>query len=256
MNLTDITTSIRASSLLNGQVSSVAATTKTASADPIAKAFAQAEKRVQQQLDVTSARLSSFGKLKSAFVDVQSAAKTLSSPKAGATDADISKAASDFVNAFNTALKATQTSQTQATSTQEISGARRAQVDLRRALGSDSSLSNRLKGIGITSQADGSLSLDASKFQAATQANATDLRASLAQLGEQGQAVATRELADSGSLGSTLKALGNQSSSLKARQSAQQAALASFQQFANAQNAVSSTSSGLNTYNNLYRSYM
>ncbi len=255
MNITDMTASMRASALLSSQSNNLPSTsvgTDASAVDPIAKAFEQAAKRVQQQLDATSARMSSFGKLKSAFAEVQGAAKTLSNPKADATNADISKAASNFVSAFNMALRATQTNQTQATSTQEIVGARRAQTDLRHMLTSDGSLSNSLKGIGIGSQADGSLSLDADKFKAALQANTTDLRASIVKLGQQAHAMATRELADSGGVGSTLKSLGNQSSSLLARQSAQQAALASFQQFANAQSAASNASSGIAAYNSIY----
>ena len=253
MNLSDITSSIKASTLLNGRTNTATSTSNTSATatDPIAKALANADKRVQQQLDVTTAQLSSFGKLKSAFADVQSTAKALSSPKAGATDAEISKAAADFVKAFNTALKTAQTNQTQAKSTQEVTGARRAETDLRRVLGNDNSLRSSLKSIGITSQADGSLAIDATKFQAATQANASNLRATVAKLGQQNQAVATRELADNGNVGSALKSLTNQSNSLKARQTEQQTALASFQQFASKQNTTFGNQSGLAAYNSI-----
>jgi hypothetical protein len=259
MNISDIATSIRANAMLSGRSTTAGSTASSSvtATDPIAQTFAQANKRVQQQLDVTSAQLSSFGKLKSAFADVQGAAKALSNPKASATDADISQAATDFVKAFNSALKTAQTSQTQATSTQEVIGARRAQTDLRRVLGSDSSLSSSLKGIGITQLSDGSLAIDATKFQAATKANASDLRATIAKLGQQGQAVATRELADSGNVGGAIKALSTQSNSLKARQSEQQAALASFQQFAKPQSNPfgSSASNGLAAYASIYSSF-
>ncbi|MDD2924619.1 flagellar filament capping protein FliD [Rhodoferax sp.] len=241
MNISDMTNALRASTMLGKQANTVTAT------DPISKAFAQAGQRVQQQLDVTSAQLSSFGKLKSAFADVQGAAKALSSPKTGATDDDISKAAADFVKAFNSALQTAKANQAQATSSPELTGARRAETDLRRVLGTDSSLSSSLKGIGITQQADGSLALDATKFQAAIKANGTELRATVAKLGQQGQAMATRELADTGNVGSALKALSSQSTSLKARQSEQQAALTSFQQLASAPNPLLSAS-GLAAY--------
>ncbi|TXT41107.1 MAG: hypothetical protein FD135_566 [Comamonadaceae bacterium] len=122
-------------------------------------------------------------------------------------------------------------------------------------LGNDRSLSSSLKSIGITSQADGSLALDASKFQAATQANATTLRTTVAKLGQQSQAVATRELADNGNVGSALKTLTSQSNSLKARQSQQQSALASFQQFANTQNTTFGKQNGLATYNSIYAGF-
>lgn len=248
MNISDMVTSMRASTVLGGQSTSVTAT------DPISKAFAQADKRVQQQLDVTSAQLSSFGKLKSSFADVQGAAKALASPKTGATDADISKAAADFVKAFNSALATAKTNQSQATSSPEVTGARRAETDLRRVLGTDSSLSSSLKGMGITQQADGSLALDATKFQAAVQTNGTALRATVAKLGQQGQAMATRELADTGNVGSALKALNSQSNSLRARQLEQQAALAPIQQLANAPNPLLSAS-GLAAYTRFSRGF-
>jgi hypothetical protein len=259
MNISDIANSMRASVILSGWTTSVTSTASTtaASIDPITKAFEQADKRVQQQRDVTSTQLSSFGKLKSAFSEVQSTAKTLSNPKTGATDADISKAASDFVKAFNGALKSAQASQSQATSTQEITSARRAETDLRRVPGNDSSLSASLKVVGITQQADGSLAIDATKFQAATQANATNLRATVAKLGQQSQAVATRELADTGNLGSTLKALDTRARSLQSRQSEQKTALASFQQFASAQNATygNNAATGLAAYTSIYADF-
>lgn len=257
MNISDMTNSVKAYAMLRGQSSTATAATSssTTATDSLSQAFSQADKRVQQQLDVTSAQLSSFGKLKSAFSDVQDAAKALSAPKAGATDTDISQAASNFVKAFNATLKTTQTSLSQATSAQEIIGARRAQTDLRRVLGSDSSLSNSLKGVGITQQSDGSLSLDTSKFQSAIKTNAADLRATVTKLGQQSQAVATRELADNGNLGSALKTLTTQSNSLKARQTEQQAALASLQQFASQQNTAFSSNNGLAAYNSIYTSF-
>jgi hypothetical protein len=255
MNITDMTNAMRASNVLYGRTTGAASTSSTKATDPIAKAFAQADKRVQQQRDVTGAQLSSFGKLKSSFSDVQSSAKTLSTPKAGATDADISKAATAFVTAFNGALKSAQASQAQATSVGESTSARRAETDLRRVVGNDSGLSSSLKSIGITQKSDGSLAVDAQKFTAAAQANPTTLRATVAQLGQQSQAVANQELADTGNVGRTLKALDTRSRSLQSRQSEQQAALASLQQIGNASSATpygSNAAAGLAAYNSTY----
>jgi len=259
MNISDFTNSMKASALLSGKASALGTAAQTAKAaastvDPIEKAFSEANKRVQQQLDTTTAQLSSFGKLKSSFSEVQGAAKTLGAVSATATDAGVSKAVGDFVATFNAALTTTQSSQAQATSIKETTGARRAETDLRRVIGNDSAQNTSLKKMGITQQADGSLSVDATKFQAAMKADPGALRSTVAKLGQQSQAVATRELADTGNVGSTLKALTTQSSSLQSRQSEQQAALAALQQFASSQNAASGSgnASGLAKYNRIY----
>ena len=255
MNITDMTNAMRANNVLYGRTTGAASTAKTSSNDPIAKAFEQADKRVQQQRDVTTAQLSSFGKLKSSFSDVQSTAKALSAPKVGATDADISKAATAFVAAFNGALKSAQASQTQATSVGESTSARRAETDLRRVMGSDSNLSSSLKSMGITQKSDGSLAMDAQKFTAAALANPTALRATVAQLGQQSQTVANQQLADTGNVGRTLKALDTRSRTLQSRQSEQQAALASLQQVNNSSSANAygyNAAAGLAAYSSIY----
>ncbi len=256
MNISDITSSLKATSLLNARTSASSSTSSTSSTslDPMTRAFDQAGKRVQSQLDSTSTQLSSFGKLKSAFADVQTTAQALSKPKTGATDADISKSASDFVAAFNVALKAAQSSQSQASSVKEDTSARRTQTDLRQVLGKDNSLSTSLKQIGITQQADGSLALDTSKFQAASQADPTALRATVAKLGQQSQAVASRELSDTGNVGGTLKALDTRSRQLQTQQTNQQTVLASLQQNAStlSKQFGSSASNGVNAYSSIY----
>jgi len=258
MNISDIANGMRANALLYGSGTSTSSIGGSAAAGAITKAFEQADKRVQQQRDVTSAQLSSFGKLKSSFVDVQGTAKALVNLKADANATDLGKAASAFVTAFNSAVKTAQSSQTQAASVGEATSARRAGTDLRQTISNNSSLADGLKNIGITQQADGSLALDSTKFQAAVQADPAALRATVTQLGQQGQALATRELADTGNVGSTLKALDNRSRSLQARQAEQQSALASLQANANPQanpqaNAYGNrVATGLAAYNNIF----
>lgn len=254
MNISDIANGMRANALLYGSNSATSSVGGSAAASAITKAFEQADKRVQQQRDVTSAQLSSFGQLKSSFSDVQGAAKALGNLKTDATAADLGKAASAFVTAFNSAVKSAQSSQTQATTVSETTSARRAGTDLRQTIGNNSNLTLGLKKIGITQQADGSLALDSTKFQAAVQAEPAALRATVTQLGQQGQAFAARELADTGNVGSTLKALDSRSRSLQARQTEQQSALASLQASANSQaNAYGNrVATGLAAYNNIF----
>lgn len=175
--------------------------------------FQRAEKRIQAQVDTTTAQLSSFGKLKSALYDTQVAARALDGvATAGSpTAAALQTAVRNVASAFNSAVVA-------AKATAATQNASRAGKDLVAALSTNVPMTDALKNLGFSLGLDGKLALDRNTFDATYKADPTAALASLATLGQQVYAVTTQALGAEGSLGLALSSLTQQSSILKTQQ--------------------------------------
>jgi len=175
--------------------------------------FQRAEKRIQAQVDSTTAQLSSFGKLKSALYDAQLAARALDgvatagSPSAAA----LQTAVRNVATAFNSAVEA-------AKATAATHNASRTGKDLVAALSINVPMTDALKNLGFSLGLDGKLALDRNTFDSTYKADPTAALASLATLGQQVYAVTTKALGTQGSLGLALSSLTQQSSILKTQQ--------------------------------------
>jgi len=198
--------------------------------DNVSSAFQKADKRIQQQRDSTSVQLSSFGKLQSAVADTQAASRGLSDSKQVATDVGVRKAASTFVANFNTALTTAKATATEQASFSESTKARKAEGDLRQAVGKDATITADLKAIGITQAKDGALTIDTKAFDAALKADATAVRSTLDKVGQQVDRTATKQLASTGTIGSAVSSLNSRASRLESQQTEQQARAAAVQQ--------------------------
>ena len=179
----------------------------------------KAEKRIQSQVDVTTAQLSSFGKLKSAVSGTQLAAKTLANLPAASPSAAIKTAADGFVSAFNSAV-------TTANSTAAVPGesaaarsAGRVAKDLTRTVSESAQTIASLKQMGFNLQSNGTLTLDAKKFEAAQKADPTSVRATLSKIGQQVDQAATQELATAGNVSNSMASLNQRAAVLKSQQS-------------------------------------
>lgn len=203
--------------------------------DPAAQAFQKADKRIQQQRDSVSVQLSSFGQLQSSVAQTQAAARALGEIKPGSGDAEVKKAANTFVAAFNNAVQTTKSATAKQGALADSSRARAVENDLRRTMTSDATTKSELKQIGISQQKDGSLAIDTKKLDAALKADPAKTRAALAEIGQELDRAATRELADNGNIGNSVKALAQQARSLESQQSDQQAQAAAAQQAVAAQ---------------------
>lgn len=232
MDIASISAAASAASLIESR------TSRTESSDPVRQAFQKADKRVQQQRELVSVELSSFGKLKSSFSDVQTSSRALSSSKQTATDADIKKAASNFVKAFNSAAQTAKAATTAQATLADSSRARAAESDLRRSISTDAATASDLKQIGITRQKDGTLAIDEEKFDAALKANPDALRGTLSKIGQQVDRTATRELSANGNIGRSVNTLTSRAKILESQQVEQQAQAAAAQQAVSAQNAT------------------
>ena len=230
------------SSLTNSQTSSQA----TTSASPVSQAMQKAEARIQAQIDSTSAQLSSFGKLKSAVSDAQLAAKALGGLTAASSTADVKAAANSFLTKFNAAIKTAKTTATvPGGSAAEASGAARVTTELSRAISSTPANLDALRKIGFKQLSDGTLTLDASKFDAAQKADPTAVQSALAKIGQLVDSTTTKELATGGKVSDSMASLGQRASALKSQQTAIQTMV----------QKLSSTTSTTSTTNTGYVGY-
>ncbi len=200
-----------------------------ASTDGLAKGLQKAENRIQAQVESTNVQLSAFGKLQSAVSQTQTSAKAAAGLSSSAKAEDVKTAATKLVDAFNTTIDTAKGTASVAGETTTGRNALRVGRELTRAVTSDNSTLAALKQIGASVNTDGKLVLDKAKFDAAQTANATDVRNNLVKLGQKIDKTALKELGSDGSVGSTVSALNQRSSTLKS----QQASLASLQQGAN-----------------------
>lgn len=216
--------------------SKASTTAATSTASPL---LAKAEKRVQSDVDSTTAQLSKFGLLKSALASGQTASQALSKLSTSSTAPDVTKALGNFFNSFNASIGAANTAAGSSGSSVAANSAKRVVSDLKSALRADPATSDAMKKLGLTVQSDGSLVQDAKKFAASLTADPSGTRAALAAIGNKVDATAAKELASSGSVGSALSGL-NQHSTLL---SAQQKALKTLGQALTSATTTSSTSS-------------
>jgi flagellar capping protein FliD len=204
------------SALTGSQTSAQASTGVT----PTAKALQKAGERIQAAVDTSTTQLSSFGVLKSAVSNIQLAAHALHSLPSTVSAADLRTAASGFAAVFNNAISTAKATATAIGPGTVTASAVRAGSELGRAVTVNTATLDAMKKIGFSVLRDGTLTLDAKKFDAAQKADPTAVRTTLAKLGQQVDAAAGKELATGGTVASSLTSLNQLASSLKAQQSA------------------------------------
>jgi flagellar hook-associated protein 2 len=220
--------SIAASSLTSSQASG------QTGVDRVTQAFQKADKRIQQQRDLASVQLSTFGRLKSAFAGTETAAGGLESIKPASSAADVRAATGAFVKAFNSAVETARAATAQSGTPVESNRARAAESELRRSLNADAT-SAELRNIGLTQQANGTLAIDNNVFETALSAEPDAVRNVLSRMGLQVSQTAASQLADGGNIGRAVNALGDRVRSLETRQAEQQALASAGQQAISAQ---------------------
>jgi hypothetical protein len=194
------------------------------SSSPVASALKRADARVQSQRDATGTQLSSLGKLKSAVSDTQLAARAMGALTGATTAADAKSAVSRFVSAFNASLATAKTTGADmaagdASTTTAAIGARRVGNELGRSFASVGA-SDALRKAGFKQGADGTLTVDLTKLDAALKTDPASVQAALIKLGHATETVSTRELASGGRIATPLVALNQRASALKGQHDA------------------------------------
>ena len=201
--------------------------------DPLAAALRRPVEALSQQAESTRVRLSAFGQVKSAVAGVQTAAKGLQDANQTQTAEGAKKAAEAFVKAYN-AENGTSANLTRREGYRNSAGtladeprARSASNELQRTVRNSEP---DLKQVGITRQKDGTLAIDTKAFDAAYAKDSSAVKAALGTVGSRVEAVATRQLSASGSVGSAISGLSSKVANLEDRQADVQTRLDQSQQ--------------------------
>jgi hypothetical protein len=214
----------------SGAQSSSTGASKATATTATSPLLAKAEQRIQSALDASSAQMSKFGLLKSALSDGQVTALALTKLSSAATPEAVTNALGTFFKTFNTAMGAAVGAANSAASTSASNSAKRVINDAKSALRSDPAVAEAMKKLGLTLQSDGSLVQDAKKFANSLASDPAGVRAALASVGKKVDALNSRELATSGTVGAALTGLNQYNTAL----TAQQKALKAFEQAASA----------------------
>lgn len=169
-----------------GQKAGVPVSTK---ADLATGAFDLASQSVGKQSDATSVQLSPYGQVKSSFVEVQSAGRTLSTPSKVSSVEDTTKAVQNFADAFNNATRIINTSQSLSNNSQV-----NAASSSLKGIVSGGSNSANLQAIGVNLNSDGTLSVNSTALQSAVQTNPTSVQETLVKVGSQAVQITQNEL--------------------------------------------------------------
>ena len=182
--------------------------------------FQKAEKRIQAQVDVATAQLSSFGKLKSALSDVQTVGQALAAVSGSSSSKPAAQktALGQFVAAYNTAIDSAKAAASVTGDGAATQSALRTIKDLLHAVNAKNGSQSVLGQLGLDLGANGKLVLDANAFEAAQKADPIAVAQGLGALGQQVSAASTQELAMDGHLGLYLSSLAQRASILKSQQ--------------------------------------
>ena len=231
-SIASLTRNLASKAYTSGNTGTTGAAATSGTSDILTQALDTASKRISTQVSQTDVQLSSYGQIKSGFASLQTTGKALTTLAKDATASDISKAAQNFVNAYNSTTSAVSTAVNGSGNTAGALAndqlARLASNDLRRVVTSSTG-SSALQNIGISVGQNGSLSIDAKALEKALQANPDAVKSTLSKLGQQANTSATQELSSGGAVGSAVNTLNSRAKNLAAAQSQQQGLAASAQ---------------------------
>jgi hypothetical protein len=231
---------------LSGQSGTAASSSQATSAVSAgSQLLAKVDKRIQADVDATTARLSKYGLLKSAVSSSQLAAHGLTSLSSSATASELTSAVGKFFNTFNAAATAAKNVAAVPGATAASQSASRVSGDLKQALSSDLATRDAMKKLGLTVQADGSLVQDAKKFAAALASDPAAVRSALATVGKQVDTVTSKELAANGRVAVEMSSLNKHGVALAAQQKALKTLETSL---ATTQTTSTSSKTGLGAY--------
>lgn len=237
MNISTLTT-MRNNALTTSATSNQTTAQTTDKVYPTPSSLKKVETRLQSQLDGTSANLSALGKFKASISETQRTAQGLSGLTSTSTSAEAAKAVASFAASFNAMLAVTKTAASQSSGVGNISRS------MTRAMTADFSKITDLRAMGFTKAADGSLSLDMAKFEAAYKESPEKAQAVLAKLGQLVDKTAAKELDANSRTSSALDAMTSRNAAIKLQQSA-------LIKLSQQMGSMSQTNTGLSAYYNM-----
>lgn len=255
LNISDLASSLSAYTSADA-IGQTARTRASSGSDAISKALGQATERLSQQRESAQVRLSAFGQIKSAVAELQSSSKALTDATNTDTAEEATKTAQNFVSAFNTARTVANRAINGDGETEGAlatdSRARVAANEVNRSL--DRSSSKALSAIGITTNQDGTLSLDKQKFEQALQSAPQQVSDTLSAAGQQVEQSTSRQLQNTSNVNRSISTLNTQVRNLESQQANQQNLIElmqrSTEQANNRLNAISA--SGIASYQKIF----
>lgn len=187
-------------------------TSSTEKLSQLHPSLTKAATRIQGQLDTASSSLSTVGKLKASVSELQQSAQGLGALTEKSTAQEVRTALSRFVTSFNSMISSGKLASSQGGQVDQLSRG------MTRAMSADLSKIDTLRQMGVEKTSDGSLRLDASKFDTAYKAAPDELRASLVKLGQLADKAAGKELASGGRIADSMDTLKIRSGELKLQQ--------------------------------------
>ena len=226
-----------------GQKAGVPVSTK---ADLATGAFDLASKSIGQ--NATNVQLSPFGQVKSSFVDVQSAGRTLTTPAKTSTIEDATKSVQSFANAYNSATKIVNAASNSNSALAGNGQINSASAGLKHVVSSGSNTAD-LQNVGVSVNQDGTISVDTKALQSAVQSNPGLVQDTLAKVGAQAVLVSRQVLSSTGSIGDTVSTLSARAKNQGARATGQQKPVSGSQDVSQqTENAGNNAAGGIAAY--------
>ncbi|MGE5385968.1 MAG: flagellar filament capping protein FliD [Betaproteobacteria bacterium] len=204
-------------------------------ADRISEAVKKPLERLDQKVESTKVRLSTYGQMKSADEQVQQAAKALQEASGQGSFEAVKKATQSFVDAVNKQQGVANQASTDDRNASERTQAsdsrlRLAASEMRRAVqGNNGSNLPDLKQAGITVAKDGSVNFDAKQLEKAYQADPSKLAETLNRAAKETSAAATRQVSSNDGVGASVDRMKEQLRNLEQNRANYQAQLESAQ---------------------------
>ncbi|MEJ1959956.1 MAG: flagellar filament capping protein FliD [Nitrosomonadales bacterium] len=205
----------------NATASQQAGVTPSTKASLATGAYDLAGQDVGQQVNGTNVQLSVFGQIKSSYVDVQAAGRTLTTPAKTSTVEDVTKAVQSFADAYNNAARVVNSVGNSNNSLVGNGNINSASNNLKSIVANGGSSSD-LANIGVSVNQDGTLAVDTNALQNAVQANPAAVQDTLAKVGAQAVQAAQKELVGTENVGGSTTGLNSRVKNLGSKASGQQ----------------------------------
>lgn len=190
---------------------------------PLAQAVQRADLRVQGEVAANTAQLSSFGQLKSAVADVESAAHTAAGLSANASPSTLKKALGSLVAALNTATAVAKAAAAVPGASEVADSAKRVEQDFQALVEGDSTVTESLAKMGVSLK-NGTLVIQDHALDEAVTQDPSAMQSRLKNMAQTIEKTAYAELDTHGRVTDSLTTLKRAAQVLQAQQSALQSA--------------------------------
>jgi hypothetical protein len=179
----------------------------------LAPSLSKVHERIAAQAQAASTSLSALGQFKSSLVDLGTSGKELVALSATSTTQSVQSAVEKFVAKYNASVS-------KGAGNGSDIGVSRSLRELRSALSGGGAVSPSLSRLGITQNANGTLSLDTKALAKSMGSDAAGVTAAFSRIGKSVEASADSALGSDSRLSNSIASLGNRAAALQKQESA------------------------------------